>query len=38
LLPGVARHLRKALWTEISGLVIFSIAMIVAAFLPWPWR
>lgn len=38
LLPGVTRHLRKVLWTEIAGLVIFSAAMAVAALLPWPWR
>jgi O-antigen/teichoic acid export membrane protein len=38
LLPGVARHLRKALWPELVGLAIFAGAMILAALLPWPWR
>jgi len=37
LLPGVAKHLRPVLRTELVGFGLFIGAMVLAAFLPWPW-
>lgn len=36
LLPGIFRHIRKALWCEISMFAAFNIFMLVVAYIPWP--
>jgi len=38
LLPGIARHLHKVLWSELAALGIFTAAMFTALVLPWPWK
>ena len=35
---ALARHLRPALWSEISGFLIFIACTAAAAVVPWPWR
>ena len=37
LIPGIAKHLRQALAAELVGVIIFLLAMTLAAILPWPW-
>ena len=37
LIPGIALHLRRALWAELVGFGVFIMAMVLAAVLPWPW-
>jgi O-antigen/teichoic acid export membrane protein len=37
LIPGIAKHLRQALAVELVGVVLFLLAMALAAILPWPW-
>jgi O-antigen/teichoic acid export membrane protein len=35
---ALGRHLRPALWPEISGFLIFLASTGAAAIIPWPWR
>lgn len=38
LLPALARHMRKALWFEISSFALFLGGIGLAIILPLPWR
>jgi O-antigen/teichoic acid export membrane protein len=37
-LYSLGKHLRGALWAEMSEFGIFVAATVAAAFIPWPWR
>lgn len=37
LVVGVGHHLRRALWPELVGFLLFLAAMLVAFVIPWPW-
>jgi O-antigen/teichoic acid export membrane protein len=37
-LAYLGKHLRGALWAELSEFGIFVAATVAAAFIPWPWR
>lgn len=38
LIPALAQHSRPSLRVELQSFAVFSICMVLAAMIPWPWR